>query len=88
MDKIAMTVGYVTMAATGLGFAASLLWLAAYFLNKAGWRAWDRAKSLYKVVVMTYWFRKMGEDGTHAVRKDYEEKRAAQLTQKAEQGNL
>lgn len=78
MDAIAIAIGYATMAATGLGFAASLLWLAAYFLNKAGWRAWDRAKSLYKVEVLQYWFRKMGEDGTHAVRKDYEAKKTTQ----------
>lgn len=75
MNAIALAIGYSVMAASGMAVAIGLLWLAAYFLNKAGWRAWDRAKSLYKVEVLQYWFRKMGEDGTHAVRKDYEAKK-------------
>lgn len=78
IENIALILGYSVMAAGGMAIAGGILWLNAYFLNKAGWRAWDRAKSLYQVEVMTYWFRKMGEDGTHAVRKDYEAKKQHQ----------
>lgn len=73
MDHVAQNIGYCIIAASGALVTAAILWCAAYLLNKAGWRAYDRAKSLYKIECIEYWFSRMGKDGTHAVRKDYEE---------------
>lgn len=78
LDEAAMTIGYVAMIASGAAVVTGGFTLVAYFLNKAGWNAWDRARSLYKVEVMSYWFRRMDKDGTHIIRKEYEDKKGGE----------
>ncbi|MGK5020690.1 hypothetical protein [Janthinobacterium sp. LB2P10] len=74
MDVLAMRIGYTVMAISGITVTTLGLMGAVYILNKMGWRAWDRMASLYRVESMSYWFRRMQKDGTHSLRKAYEDK--------------
>lgn len=71
----AEAVGSMVMLAGGLLVAAALLFCAAWAAGQYAWKLWGSLSTIYKLQTMQYWFRRMSDDGTHALSKDYEEKK-------------
>lgn len=77
MDKytaLQTSIGQVVMLASGLGAAAILFCIAAYFTGKYAWRLWDNLTTIYRIECIQYWFKRMQDNGTHALRKEHDDK--------------
>ena len=69
MNEIAQWIGYGFMASVGVLAVALMIFCAGYLANKAGWYAWGRMSSLYRIESMKYWFSRLQKSRLAEFRK-------------------
>ena len=76
MSRYAEIIGYLVMLAGGCLLAAGIFGVSAYLVNMAGMRLYKKTVAVYRLETLRYWLRRMDEEGTHIVRKGYEEQKS------------
>lgn len=74
MERIALIVGAITMAAGGFLLACALLGALSYATGFVGARVFIRLRRIYHLRVMGYWLDRLEREGSHVFEKATPEK--------------
>ena len=67
-------IGLSVLVSGGVALAGVIILLAANYTSRNVWKLWGELRNIYILRNMEYWFKRMDKEGTHCLRKDFENK--------------